>query len=50
LSPILPDYKLPTYLRIVGKGELRKTVMGKVLKKALAGELFPPHGHSDIQI
>jgi malonyl-CoA/methylmalonyl-CoA synthetase len=47
LSPNLPDYKLPTQLRIVK--ELPKTTMGKVLKKFLTKELFPPHGHSDIQ-
>jgi malonyl-CoA/methylmalonyl-CoA synthetase len=48
LSPILPDHRLPTCLRIVA--ELPKTASGKVLKKALAGECFPSEGHPDIQI
>jgi malonyl-CoA/methylmalonyl-CoA synthetase len=48
LSPILPGYKLPTYLRIVR--ELPKTATGKVLKKDLTGKIFPSEGHSEIQI
>jgi malonyl-CoA/methylmalonyl-CoA synthetase len=47
LSPNLPDYKLPTQLRIVK--ELPKTAMGKVLKRSLTKELFPQHGHPDVQ-
>jgi malonyl-CoA/methylmalonyl-CoA synthetase len=48
LSPILPGYKLPTYLRVVK--ELPKNATGKVLKKELTRKIFPPEGHSEIQI
>ncbi|OCT44473.1 hypothetical protein CLCR_05634 [Cladophialophora carrionii] len=44
----LASYKNPTMLRVVP--ELRKTVTGKVVKKALKTELFPPNGHPDVQI
>jgi hypothetical protein len=30
--------------------ELPKTATGKVLKKDLTGKIFPPEGHSEIQI
>jgi malonyl-CoA/methylmalonyl-CoA synthetase len=43
----LAGYKMPTMMRIVP--ELRKNTTGKVLKKILGPELFPPHGHSDVQ-
>jgi malonyl-CoA/methylmalonyl-CoA synthetase len=43
----LAGYKMPTLLRIVN--EIRKNATGKVIKKALLGELFPPKGHPDIQ-
>lgn len=41
LRGILTGYKLPTLLRIVD-GELPKNVSGKVLKKVLGPQLFPP--------
>jgi malonyl-CoA/methylmalonyl-CoA synthetase len=47
LRSVLAGYKMPTLLRIVT--EIRKNATGKVIKKVLAGELFPPEGHDDIQ-
>jgi malonyl-CoA/methylmalonyl-CoA synthetase len=44
----LAGYKMPTLLRIVK--EIRKNATGKVIKKMLVGELFPPGGHTDVQI
>lgn len=41
LRGVLTGYKLPTLLRIVD-GELPKNVSGKVLKKVLGPQLFPP--------
>ena len=43
----LAGYKMPTLLRVVP--ELRKNVMGKVMKKALTKEVFPPKEHHDLQ-
>lgn len=47
LRETLANYKMPTMIRIVP--ELRKNATGKVLKKMLGPELFPPHGHPDVQ-
>ena len=47
LKETLAGYKMPTMLRIVP--ELRKNATGKVLKKILGSELFPPQGHPDVQ-
>ena len=47
LKGSLAGYKTPTLLRVVG--ELRKNATGKVIKKALVKELFPPEGHPDVQ-
>jgi malonyl-CoA/methylmalonyl-CoA synthetase len=47
LSASLAGYKMPTLLRVVK--DIRKTVSGKVVKKVLVKELFPPEGHPDIQ-
>jgi malonyl-CoA/methylmalonyl-CoA synthetase len=47
LRETLAGYKMPTLTRIVP--ELRKNATGKVLKKILGPELFPPQGHSDVQ-
>jgi malonyl-CoA/methylmalonyl-CoA synthetase len=44
----LAGYKLPTLLRVIS--ELPKTASGKVMKKALKGQLFPPGGHPDVQV
>ncbi|KAJ9616417.1 hypothetical protein H2200_000135 [Cladophialophora chaetospira] len=47
LRTTLAGYKMPTLLRLVS--ELRKNATGKVIKKVLVKELFPPEGHPDIQ-
>jgi len=39
---------MPTMLRIVK--ELPKTASGKVPKKVIKPDLFPPNGHPDIQV
>jgi malonyl-CoA/methylmalonyl-CoA synthetase len=44
----LAGYKMPTLLRIVQ--DIRKNATGKVVKKALVGELFPGSGHPDVQM
>jgi acyl-CoA synthetase (AMP-forming)/AMP-acid ligase II len=41
LRGLLTGYKLPTLLRVVD-GELPKNVSGKILKKVLGAQLFPP--------
>ena len=43
----LAGYKMPTLLRVVP--ELRKNAMGKVMKKALTKDIFPPKEHRDVQ-
>ncbi|KAK6365505.1 putative NRPS-like protein biosynthetic cluster [Exophiala oligosperma] len=48
LKDSLAGYKTPTLLRVVD--ELRKNATGKVIKKVLVKELFPPEGHPDIQM
>ena len=47
----LAGYKMPTLLRVM-EGELPKTGTGKVMKKTLGPEMFPPDYHSnpDVQI
>jgi malonyl-CoA/methylmalonyl-CoA synthetase len=47
LRTALAGYKMPTLLRVVK--EIRKNATGKVIKKVLVGELFPPGGDKDIQ-
>ena len=47
LRSSLAGYKMPTLLRIVK--EIRKNATGKVIKKVLVKELFPPDGHPDVQ-
>ena len=47
LESSLARYKMPALLRIVK--DIRKNATGKVIKKVLVHELFPPEGHSDIQ-
>jgi malonyl-CoA/methylmalonyl-CoA synthetase len=42
----LAGYKLPTLLRVV-KGELPKTVTGKVVKKVLGTQYFPEDYRND---
>jgi len=44
----LAGYKMPTMLRVVK--ELPKTASGKVPKKVIKPDLFPPNGHPDIQV
>ena len=41
-------YKMPTMLRVVA--ELPKSPTGKVLKRVLGPEIFPPQGHHDVQV
>jgi len=48
LRSSLAGYKMPTMLRVVT--ELPKTASGKVPKKVIKPELFPPNGHPDIQV
>ncbi|KAL4888857.1 hypothetical protein BDV59DRAFT_210634 [Aspergillus ambiguus] len=43
----LSGYKLPTLLRVVD--ELPKSASGKVVKRVLSKQIFPPSGHPDIQ-
>ena len=47
----LAGYKMPTLMRIVG-GELPKSATGKVSKKILGPELFPPNyrEHKEVQV
>ena len=47
LKDNLAGYKTPTLLRVVG--ELKKNATGKVIKKVLVKELFPPEGHPEVQ-
>jgi malonyl-CoA/methylmalonyl-CoA synthetase len=47
LRTTLAGYKMPTLLRVVD--ELKKNATGKVIKKVLVKELFPPEGHPDVQ-
>ncbi|OAL34549.1 hypothetical protein AYO20_06179 [Fonsecaea nubica] len=47
LRGTLAGYKMPTLLRVVN--ELKKNATGKVIKKVLVQELFPPEGHADVQ-
>ena len=47
LRSSLAGYKMPTLMRVVK--EIRKSPTGKVVKKVLGPEMFPPEGHSDIQ-
>lgn len=42
LSDTLIGYKLPTLLRVM-EGKIPKGQSGKILKKSLGPELFPPH-------
>lgn len=52
LSGTLIGYKLPTLLRVM-EGEIPKGQSGKILKKVLGPELFPPQkwqGNSEIQV
>ena len=43
----LAGYKIPTLMRLVK--ELRKSPTGKVVKKVLGPEIFPPEGHPDVE-
>ncbi len=47
LKDNLAGYKTPTLLRVVD--ELKKNATGKVIKKVLVKELFPPEGHPEVQ-
>ena len=47
LRSSLAGYKMPTLIRIVK--ELRKSPTGKVVKKVLGPEMFPPEDHPDVQ-
>lgn len=47
LRKSLAGYKMPTLLRVVK--EIRKNATGKVIKKVLVGELFPPSGSPEVQ-
>jgi malonyl-CoA/methylmalonyl-CoA synthetase len=52
LRDTLIGYKIPTLLRVM-EGEIPKGQSGKILKKSLGPELFPPHkwqGNPDIQV
>lgn len=48
LRETLAGYKMPTMLRVVD--EIPKSPTGKVVKKVLGPELFPPQGHQDVQV
>jgi malonyl-CoA/methylmalonyl-CoA synthetase len=47
----LAGYKLPTVLRVI-KGELPKSISGKVVKKILGPQYFPENftQHPDVQV
>ncbi|KIW59750.1 hypothetical protein PV05_00021 [Exophiala xenobiotica] len=47
LKDNLAGYKTPTLLRVVDG--LKKNATGKVIKKVLVKELFPPEGHPEVQ-
>jgi malonyl-CoA/methylmalonyl-CoA synthetase len=47
LRESLPGYQMPTLLRIVSG--IPKNSTGKVMKKALRSQIFPPEGHAEIQ-
>lgn len=47
LRDSLPGYQMPTILRIVK--EIPKNATGKVMKKQLRPQMFPPEGAPDIQ-
>ena len=47
LRSSMAGYKMPTLMRVVK--ELRKSPTGKVVKKVLGPEMFPPDGHLDVQ-
>jgi len=47
LRSSLAGYKMPTLLRVVKA--IPKTASGKVVKKVLVHELFPPAGHAEVQ-
>lgn len=47
LRDSLPGYQMPTLLRVVK--EIPKNTMGKVMKKLIRPQLYPPEGHPDVQ-